>query len=61
MAGGQNLVGVQIPGDLGHEREREAGELKGDDERVQFYTLLAPGTHRGGGNRSQKEAALVCS
>ena len=52
MAGGQNLVGVQIPGDLGGERERGARELKGDDERVPytFYTLLAPGIHRGGGN-----------
>ena len=50
MAGGQNLVGVQIPGDLGGERERGARELKWDDERVPFYTLLASGMHRGGGN-----------
>ena len=35
--GEQKLVAGQIPGDLGHKRMREAGELKEDDEGIPFY------------------------
>ena len=37
MAGGQNLVGVQIPGDLGHERTRSGGIERGRREGFVLY------------------------
>ena len=48
--GKQNLVGGQITGDLEHERERGAGELKEDDEGVSFYLLPVVEMDHSGGN-----------
>ena len=49
MASGQELLAIQIAGDLGHERAWNLRKKKEDDERIPFYLLLAPVMHRGGG------------
>jgi hypothetical protein len=38
---------IQIAGDFGHGRLREAGQMKEDDEGILFHTLLTAETHRG--------------
>jgi hypothetical protein len=51
---------AQIPIDFGHGRLREAGQMKEDDERIPFHTLLTAGTHRDDRILRRKEAAAVC-
>jgi hypothetical protein len=51
---------AQIPVDFGHGRSREAGQMKEDDERIPFHTLLTAGTHRGDRILRRKEAAAFC-
>jgi len=51
MASGQELLAIQIAGDLGHERAWNLRKKKEDDERIPFYLLLAPVMHRGGRNQ----------
>jgi len=43
----QKLAVSQITDDLGHERVRNLGKKKEDDEGVPFYPLLAPRMHHG--------------
>jgi hypothetical protein len=52
---------LQIPVVLGHERAREAVQMKKDDDRIRFHTLLTVGMHRGGRISREKGAAAVCS
>jgi hypothetical protein len=50
----------QIPVNFGHERSREARQMKEDDEGIPFHTLLTAGTHRGD-RISIREGAAVRS